>query len=137
MKRTVSILSVLSLAFFIAATSFAQTQSAPQAKPEHFSKQQLNTLIATASTPTEHRRIAQYYRAKAQDYQAQSKEHEQMLAAYRANPSIGGKSRASFINHCEYYSQNFKDMAVKSQELAALHEQMAQEASEKLAPTGK
>lgn len=137
MKRTVSIFSVISLAFVIAATSFAQTQSAPQAKPEHLSKQQLNTLIATASTPAEHRRIAQYYRAKTQDYLAQSKEHEQMLAAYRANPSIGGKARPAFINHCEYYSQSFKDMAVKSQELTTLHEQMAQEASEKSAPTGK
>jgi hypothetical protein len=90
MKRTLSILSILSLAFVITAAAFGQTTSAQQSKPEHFSKRQLNTLIAAARTPAEHQRIAQYYQAKAQDYLAQAKEHEQMLAAYKANPSIGG-----------------------------------------------
>ncbi|HLH36360.1 MAG TPA: hypothetical protein VKX41_16940 [Alloacidobacterium sp.] len=132
MKRTVSIFSVLSLALIMTVAALGQAPT----KPEHLSKHQLNTLIAIASTPAEHRRIAQYYRAKAQDYLTQSKEHEQMLAAYNANPSRGGKSRAVFIDHCESYSQYFKDMAVKSQGLATLHERMAKEAPEKLAPTG-
>jgi hypothetical protein len=127
MKRTISIFSILSLAFVMAAAAFGQTTSAQQIKPEHFSKRQLNTLIAEARTPAEHQRIAQYYQAKAQDYLAQAKEHEQMVAAYKANPSLTAKSQASTINHCEYFAQTFKDMAAKSQELAQLHEQMAKE----------
>lgn len=128
MKRTITILS-LALALTVAA--FAQAAPSQQVKPEHLSKHQLTTLIATAKTPAEHQRLAQYYEAKAQDYLAQSKEHEQMLAAYKANPSIGGKSRAAFIDHCESYSEYFKDMAVKSQELAQLHEQMAKDVEQK------
>jgi len=131
MKRTLSILSILSLAFVMTAASFGQTASAQQTKPEHFSKRQLNTLIAEARTPAEHQRIAQYYQAKAQDYLAQAKEHEQMVAAYKANPSLTAKSQASTINHCEYFVQTFKDLAAKSQELAQLHEQMAKEAEQK------
>jgi hypothetical protein len=131
MKRTLSILSILSLAFVITAVAFSQTASPQQTKPEHFSKRQLNTLIAEAKTPAEHQRIAQYYQAKAQDYLAQAKEHEQMLAAYNANPSIGGKSRAAFVDHCKSYSQYSREMAVTSQELAQLHEQMAREADHK------
>jgi hypothetical protein len=131
MKRTLSILSILSLAFVMTVAALGQTTSASQTKPEHFSKRQLNTLIATARTPAEHQRIAQYYQAKAQDYLAQAKEHEQMVAAYKANPSLTAKSQASTINHCEYFVQTFKDLAAKSQELAQLHEQMAKEAEQK------
>jgi hypothetical protein len=131
MKRSISIFSILSLAFVMTVAALGQTTSAQQAKPEHLSKRQLNTLIATAKTPAEHARIAQYYQAKAQDYLEQSKEHEQMVVAYKANPSLTAKSQASTINHCEYFAQTFKDMAAKSQELAQLHEQMAKEAEQK------
>ena len=129
MKRTFAALSVLSLAFAITVAAFGQTPSAQEVKPEHLSKQQLNTLIATANTPAEHERIAQYYRAKALDYLAQAKEHEAMVAAYKANSSLStNKNRASTISHCEYFVQTFRDLAAKSQELAQLHEQMAKEA---------
>jgi Na+-transporting NADH:ubiquinone oxidoreductase subunit NqrC len=128
MKRTLNILSTLSLACVLTAAALGHATSAPQAKPEHLSKQQLITLIAEARTPAEHQRIAQYFQAKAQDYLAQANEHEQMVAAYKANPSLTAKSQASTINHCEYFVQRFKDLAAKSQELAQLHEQMAEEA---------
>ncbi len=129
MKRTITILSLL-LALTVAA--FAQAAPSQQVKPEHLSNRQLNTLIATAKTPAEHRRIAQYYQAKAQDYLAQAREHEQMVAAYKANSSLStNKNRASTISHCEYFSQTFKELAVKSQELGQLHEQMAKEAEQK------
>ena len=131
MKRTISIFSILSLAFVMTVAAFGQTTSAQQTKPEHFSKRQLNSLIATAKTPAEHQRIAQYYQAKAQDYLAQAKEHEQMVKAYKANPSLTAKSQASTINHCEYFVRTFKDLAAKSQELAQLHEQMAVQAEQK------
>jgi hypothetical protein len=131
MKRTLSTLSILSLAFVITAAAFGQTASTQQTKPEHFSKRQLNTLIASAKTPAEHQHIAQYYEAKAQDYLAQAKEHEQMVAAYKANPSLTAKSQASTINHCEYFVKTFKDLAVKSQELAKPHEQMANDVEQK------
>jgi hypothetical protein len=138
MKRTFAALSVLSLAFAITVAAFGQTPSTQQPKPEHLSKQQLNTLIATANTPAEHERIAQYYQAKALDYLAQAKEHEAMVAAYKANSSLSNnKNQASTISHCEYFVTTFKALAENSQDLAALHERMAKEAPQKLAPVGK
>ena len=131
MKRTISIFSILSLSFVMTVAAFGQTTSAQQTKPEHFSKRQLNTLIATAKTPAEHQRIAQYYQAKSQDYLAQAEEHEQMVAAYKANPSLTAKSQASTINHCEYFVKTFNELAVKSQELAKQHEQMAEDVAQK------
>jgi hypothetical protein len=132
MKRTFAVLSVLSLAVVMTFASVAQTPSTLQPKPEHLSKQQLNTLIATAKTPVEHERIAKFYELTAQDYKAQALEHEAMIAAYKANSSLStNKNQASTINHCEYFVTTFKEMAVKSQELAQLHEQMAKDAEQK------
>jgi hypothetical protein len=80
----------------------------------------------------------QYSRAKAQDYLAQAKEHEAMVAAYKANSSLStNKNRASTISHCEYFATTFQALSDNSQELATLHERMAKEAPQKLAPTGK
>jgi len=128
MKRTASILSVLSLALVMTIAAVGQ---AP-AKPQPLSKQQINTLIATAKTPADHGRIAQFYKSQAHDYLAESKEHEAMVAAYKSNPTlVNNKNQASTINHCEYFVQTFKDLAVKSEELTQLHEQMAKEAEKK------
>lgn len=132
MKRTFAALSVLSLVFVMTVAAFGQTASRAQSKPEHLDKQQLNTLIATAKTPAEHERIAQFYEARAQDFRAQANEHEAMVAAYKANSSLSNdKNRASTIGHCEYFVQTFKEMAAKSHELAQLHEQMAKDAEQK------
>ena len=118
--------------FMITAAALAQTPAASQPKPEHLSKQQLNTLIASAKTAAEHERLAQYYRAHASDYLAEAKDHESMVAAYKANSSLSNeKNRASTIGHCEYFVKTFRELAVKAQELAALHEQMAKDVEQK------
>jgi hypothetical protein len=125
MKRTFSILSVLSFVLVMTVAAFGQAPSASQPKPWHLSKQ-LNTLIATAKTPVEHKRIAKLYELSAQDFKAQAQEHENMIATYKANSSLStNRNQASTIGHCEYFVKMSTDMAVKSQELARLHEQMA------------
>jgi hypothetical protein len=127
MKRTIV---ALSFALVLAATAFAQTAQAQKA--EKLSKQQLLSLIATAKTPAEHGRLAAYYSAEAQDYLAQSKEHEQMVAAYKKNPAMNtSKSSSGPVNHCEYLSQHLKESAAQVQELAKEHERMAKEAGQK------
>jgi hypothetical protein len=133
MKRTIVFLSsaVLALVFF-ASTSQAQQS------PEKLSNQQLNTLIATAKTSADHERIAQYFQAKALEYQAEAQEHEKMIAAYKANPVVSNdKNRTATIGHCEYFVETFDALAANSRQLAASHERMAQEAPAKLPATGK
>jgi hypothetical protein len=82
-----------------------------------------------ANTPAEHARIAQGYRDQAQNYLAQAKEHEAMLAAYKTSPNMTSKNQAATINHCEYFVAKFHEMATKSQELAQLHTEMAKAAA--------
>lgn len=123
MKRTLVFLS-----FVLVLTVAALTQTAQAQKPEKLTKQQLLSLIATAKTPAEHSRIAQYYEEESQNYLAQSKEHEQMAAQYKKNPAMNSsKSSAGPVNHCEYLAQHFRESAAKTQELAQMHEQMAKD----------
>ena len=131
MKRTISVLSILSFALVMTIVTLAQAPPAQKLKAEHLSKHQLKSLISTAKTPAEHQRIAQYYEAKAQDYLSQSNEHEEMLAAYKQNGYIRNRNQANAIYHCQYFVEQFKEMAAKSQELAQLHEQMAKDAEQK------
>jgi predicted metal-dependent hydrolase len=131
--------TIVSFAFaaVLALTSFA-AKAQTQPNPEKLTNQQLLSLIATAKTPAEHQRIAQYYEAKALDYQAQAREHEQMVAAYKGNSSLStNKNQASTVSHCEHFVAILNAQAAKSQELAASHQQMADEASEKLPSAGK
>jgi hypothetical protein len=119
--RTASLLSVLSLA--VVMTAFSQIASAA----DTLSKTQVNTLAATAKTPAEHQRLADYYQAQAQNYLAQADEHKDMIAAYKANPST--KHQASEITHCGNLVASLNTLAAKSAEQAKLHQQMANEAS--------
>jgi hypothetical protein len=126
MKRTFSILSVLSFALIMTVAAFGQAAS--QQKPETLTKQQLNTLIATAKTHAEHQRIASFYDLSAQDYKAQAQDHQEMIASYKANSSLSNnKNWASTIGHCEYFVKTLNQLAVKSEELAKMHEKMATE----------
>lgn len=120
MKNTL----VLSLMLTLATVAFGQ--NAPRA--EKLSKQQLQTLIATAKTPVEHERIAHYYEAKAQSDLAQAKQHAQMAEAFRQNPvTNSAKESIATVNHCVYVSQSLTKDAAKMQALAAEHERMAQQ----------
>jgi hypothetical protein len=125
MKR---IFGILSLTFVLAIAAVAQTPAATQNQAEKLSKKQLLSLIATAKTPADHRRIAQYYEARAQDYLAQSKEHKEMAAQYKANGAISTKWATGTVGHCEYFAKYFQDVSVKMQEMAGMHEQLAKDA---------
>ncbi len=129
MKRSLGILAIV---LVIMLSAVWQVSTAQQHKPEKLSKQQLLSLITSAKTPAEHRRVAEYYHATAQDYLAQAKEHAEMAEAYKKNPmTSSSKFATGTVDHCEYFAQSFKEMATKMQELADMHEQMAKDAEAK------
>jgi hypothetical protein len=124
MKR---IAFVLTFALALAAPTFATSTS----QPEHLSKKQLAALIATARTPAEHRRIADYYRTQSDKLMAESNHHAAMAAEFRANPATNNhKSAYGTVNHCEYLAQSFKAKAEEDLALAREHERMAQAAEQ-------
>jgi hypothetical protein len=125
MKRTFAVLS-----FVLVLTFAATAQSTTQPKAEQLSRKQLNALIDSAKTPAEHIRIAAYFEAMAADFRAEAREHEAMVAAYKANSTLAtDKNRTSTIGHCQYFVTTLNERADHSLELAKQHERMASDAS--------
>lgn len=120
-----STLTVVSLSFVLMLGAVRAT-AATRPQAEKLSKQQLQTLIASAKTPAEHERIARYYEAKTQSDLAQAAEHAQMAAQFKQNVlTSSSKWSTGTVNHCEYLAQSFTRDAAKMQGLAREHEQMA------------
>lgn len=119
---------VLTFALALTLPVFATSTS----QPEHLSKKQLTGLIATATTPAQHHRIADYYRAESDKLMGESNYHAAMAAAFRANP-MTNNPKAAFrtVDHCEYLAQSLKSKAEKAEALALEHERMAQAAQQK------
>ena len=131
MKRMIVFLTI---ALVMTTFAFGQMQMSPspQPKAEKLNSKQILVLISVAKTPAEHRRLAVYYEAKAQDLFAQSKEHAQMAEAYKQNPvTSSSKNARGTVDHCTYIAQSLKDSAGKLHELAQIHEQMAKDAEQK------
>lgn len=78
--------------------------------------------IATASTPAEHQRIADFYTKKAIDYDAAAVEHEKIAKAYlgrtKSNPG-------AMTEHCRALRDQFSAAAKEARLLAQMHAQMA------------
>ena len=128
MNRTIVVLSSI---FVFALAAFASTAQAQQNSAD-LSKQQLATLIASAKTPAEHTRIAQYYGAQAQADLALSQEHAQMADQFEKNSvTSSSKFTTGTVNHCAYLAASYKQSAAKMQKLEQEHEQMAKEAGRK------
>jgi|GEM_PF-1908860 hypothetical protein len=124
MKRTIV---VFAFVIALSASTFAATSRPAQ----QLSGKQVSALIASAKTSAEHQKIADYYRAKAQSYLAESNEHERMAAQFAANPiTNNAKTVHGTVNHCQYLAQSLKAKSVRAQELAFEHEKMAKQAEQ-------
>ena len=97
-------------------------------------KADLKKLIATASTPQDHERIAKHYDAKAVELEAEAKEHDELAASYKANPNMhemkhpGSPQTAS---HCESMARSTRAAAQEARQLAEDHREMAKPAKVK------
>lgn len=126
-----STLTTLSLAVVLALAAFVSASAATQpSAPAKLSKQQLQSLIASAKTSADHERIAEYYEAAAQRDLAQATEHEQMAQQFKQNSLVSSpKFVTGSVNHCEYLVKSLRQNAAKLEALARDHEQMAQRAA--------
>lgn len=108
-------------------TTTAIEMSAVAAAPTHLNPND----FPAAQTPAEHRQIALYYEAKAQDYAARANVHQVMVSAYHVDPtSAENMGLASVIAHCHDFAQTLREQAAKALEMARLHQMMATEAQE-------
>ncbi len=92
------------------------------------SKKQLSELVATAKTAADHRKLAEHYRAAAAKHEAEAKEHVELAAKYRANPTASETKRPGApdtASHCMTFAEHCRKQAAIMTEMAAMHEEMA------------
>lgn len=99
------------------------------AQPKRLTSKEAKTLVLTAKTPADHMRLAGYFKAEADRFEAEAKEHEEMAEAYRNNPLPKNLQGPGTISHCEILVKSGREMAKAARELAAAHEQMAKDAA--------
>ena len=87
-------------------------------------KSELKSLIANARTAQDHARLADHFTAKAEQLEADAKDHEEYAARYKG---ISGKLRMTSY-HCENVAAGLRKAAEAARQLAADHREMAQEA---------
>jgi hypothetical protein len=119
MKR---ILSVVMLSVMMAAAGTAAES------PKMLSNKEVKKLLATASTPEEHNKLAEHYRLKAEKFEAEANTHIEMAKLYRTRGgSAGPKWPASTFTtkHCEDLAKDLQKAAKEARSLSAVHSEMA------------
>jgi uncharacterized protein YcaQ len=111
-----SMLRTMALAVAIAAAPIASSAWAD----DHGLEQ---VLAATASTPAQHKALADYYRGKAADAKAEAESHRTMAKDYAAGTSVPlGRQRAE---HCKKIASLADSRAAEYEKLAASHDSQA------------
>ena len=120
MKRILSV---------VVLTTIAAGLSLGAAQPKvDLTKKEVKILTATAKTPAEHLKLAQYYDQRANAYLAESKKHEEMAEASRKNRMAGSKFFHMSVQHCESLASSYRENAQKMKGIADDHRAMADKA---------
>ena len=122
MTRYSGVLLVISVAAGVAIAA----ESMPM-----MSKGEVKELVTKASTPQEHRRLAEYFTHKAEMMDSEAVEHDDLAKEYAKNPGVAamkmpGSGRTA--SHCKYFAQAARKAAAEDRAIAAAHEQMAKNA---------
>ena len=94
------------------------------------SKQELKPVIANAKTVQDHERLAQHFDAKANQLEAEAKEHQELAAQYEANPTIHESKHpmsGQTAGHCQFFADDLHKAAQRARQLSTDHRGMAKE----------
>jgi hypothetical protein len=93
-------------------------------------KDEVKHLVGTAETPQDHQNLAAYFTAKADQLDAEAKEHEDLARVYqKSTPSAKYPGPMQTFNHCDSFSKSLEKAAQDARKLATDHEEMAKEAA--------
>ena len=106
-------MAVIGIILAILLSSYGKAEKSTSTKAD------LKYLVNHAKTASDHQRVAAYWRAEAERYESDAKQHEELAASY--------KSSGSFENndHCEILVLANRNAAAQARALAASHEKLA------------
>jgi hypothetical protein len=111
--------------------SLRMAPPANAAEPKRLTKKEVTALIGSAKSPADHLRLVRYYKAEADRYDAEAKDHAELAAMYRQRPTISEIKRpgaTDTVAHCQRLSEELTKAAAEARALASEHEGMAKEA---------
>jgi hypothetical protein len=117
--------------FIVALAAGLSTSSARAADSSApLTKQQVKTLIKTASTPEDHMKLARYYWYEADKLKSEAKDHEEMKAEYYQDPSRHPVPKWPTLGvHCKDLAGYYAKAAKEAEQMASMHEEMAKAAA--------
>lgn len=133
-KGIFGIFAALSLAVTLTASAFGQAADSKQdGSQKKLDRHDVSRLIASAKTPEDHRRIAEYYEAQAQSYLNLSHAYGEKLAAYNRTPYLSSCSMCTTTSYSleaavrslRIGKRMAEARADEMLKLAAIHERMA------------
>ncbi len=101
------------------------------------SYKQIKHLTATASTPQDHLVLAQYFRWEAGKMKEEERYCLEMAAIHRLHPlPFDGKLPygMQMQNHCKYFADKARDASIRAEEMAVVHERVAEQLSQPQRP---
>ena len=128
-QHHVTRLMTLVVVSFVLSCGALVTQAAAETSPS-LTKKELKALSATASTPADHHRLAEYYRNKAQQLTAKAQEFSAEADRFATQPATVESKQGISCNcpsHYRYWSKQYAQEARESEMLAARHDQLTQE----------
>ena len=87
----------------------------------------IEDLIQTAASPSDHIRIAEYYRAEAVEARQTADDHRRLAASYGGRQSWGVAFAERARAHCMTLARLEENRAISYELLAAEHERRAEE----------
>lgn len=121
---------LVSIATGVLIVGFAGAAAAQSPAESRLSKKELKALLATASTPADHDKLARHFEAKAVDLQEDAAEHEELAASYRTPaPSTKGVPPVQWGQHCTSLATSLGKASTEARKLADMHKQLAKDAT--------
>lgn len=127
---------IILLAMFLALLACTVVVAAAAQTAPSLSKKELKTLLSTAKTPADQKRLAEYYRDKAQQMMAKAQEFSAQADYLATQPATIESKQGISCNctsHYRYFAKQYAQEATDAKKLAAEHDQLAQDYRSKAA----
>ena len=93
------------------------------------SKREFQHLVKNARTPLEHAKLSIYYEEKAEEHEAEAKEHQDMAVQFALRPVMSNTKHPMgplTAEHCRYFAEHCRKVALEMRERARAHRVMSE-----------
>lgn len=103
-------------------------QYVPAPKSQQLSRKELKKMTVAAKTSEQHLRLARYFQAEANGFDAENAAYAAAAARYRSGPAVKNLIAPTAVARYDSIANEFRSQATSARRLAESHRQMAQNA---------